>query len=419
MKKLGLFLEGMRIALGSLRANKLRTSLTMLGVAIGIFAITIIFTLVNSLNYNLNRNLSNLGKSVVIIYHVPWTNDAMSNWQKYVQRPMVTFAEYQKLNKQLNGTEAINFCAKVRGQTVKYKQSAITQVGVRAFAGGYFEVNNLEVEKGRPFSEAENDAGRPVCIVGYNIAETLFMGAEPVGKDVLLKGKRLRVVGVLEKSGANMFGLNPDDLVFMPYTYAQKIFDMKSRFIDKEIAVRIAQDVPMERVEDEIVGLMRSSRGLRPNAENNFEINRPEMLIKMFSSVTDYLFYGGLFISFFSIVVGGFGIGNIMFSTVKERSFEIGLQKALGATRQFILFQFLFESVMLCLLGGMAGLLLNWAVSQLIQLAVDATGANFELVISPGAIAFGVIISVMIGLVSGFIPSNIASKMDPVESMRA
>lgn len=412
-------MEGMRIAGRSLRVNRLRTGLTMLGVSIGIFAITIIFTLVNSLTYSLNRNLSELGNTVLFVFHFPWTNDAMSNWQKYMQRPMVSYNEYLKLKKELGRVDGVAFEARSSRQTVKSRYAELNPVAVRSITYDYVAINSLEFEAGRPFSEVEIDGGRAVVVLGHNVAQQLFPEINPVGRDVELKGKRLRVVGVTALAGSNMFGVSHDDMALIPYTFGARIFDMRSQRVEKIISVKVSDPEQLERVEDDIVGLMRGARGLRPRAENNFEVNRPEMLIKLFSSATDYLRIGGIFISFFSIVVGGFGIGNIMFSTVKERTFEIGVQKALGATSRFILFQFLFESVLLCFFGGLLGLLLNYGVTLLLQYAIEVMGAGFSVVVSWSSLGIGVLISVLIGLVSGFIPASLAARMDPVESMRA
>jgi putative ABC transport system permease protein len=215
-----------------------------------------------------------------------------------------------------------------------------------------------------------------------------------------------------------VFGSGPDDQVLVPYGFGARVFRMDGPRMDKMIRIRVSSPQWMGQVEDEIIGLMRSERGLRPMVENDFEINRPEMLMNLFSDATSYLQIGGIVISLFSIVVGGFGIGNIMFSTVKERTFEIGLQKALGARKSFILFQFLMESVMLCLVGGIVGLSLNFGLTVLMQAIIDSMGVDFVMVVTWQSVAIGVLLSVFIGLVSGYIPSSIAARMEPVESMR-
>lgn len=417
MKRINLWIEGVRVAFGSLLAHRMRTLLTTLGVAIGIFAITIIFTLVNSLNYGLNKNLSNLGSTMLFVLHVPWSSDAM-NWQKYYKRPRVSYNEYLRLERNLEHVDGVAFDARISGQTVKYKRAAIAQVSILAITKNYLPLNDFSIESGRPFTEIEVDAGRPVCIIGSNAAKKLFGKSNPLGKRVRLKGKKVTVIGVLAKSGENVFGSGPDNQIMVPYGFAARVYKMDSWRIEKTIRVRVSSPQWMAQVENNIVGLMRAERGLRPSAENDFEINRPEMLMAMFGEVTDYLRLGGIVISLFSIIVGGFGIGNIMFSTVKERTFEIGVQKALGGTRGFILFQFLMESIILCLLGGLIGLGLNYGVTMMIQAALNSMEVDFEMVVSVNSIIFGVILSVLIGLVSGYIPSSIAAKMDPVESMR-
>ncbi|HMX63089.1 MAG TPA: ABC transporter permease, partial [Candidatus Sumerlaeota bacterium] len=304
----------------------------MLGVSIGIFAITIIFTLVNSLTFSLNKNLSELGNSVLFVHHFPWTNDAMSNWQQYVQRPMATYNEFLRLKNNLEHVDGVAYEARIGWQTIKHGGLEVNPVAVRSITYDYFLINSMEIAQGRPFNEVEVDGGRAVCVIGSNVAEQLFPYGSALDKEVEIKGRSVRVVGVTARAGTTVFGSSPDDIVFVPYSYGRRLFDMKSKRMDKMIEVKVSDSKWLDRVEDDIIGLMRSARGLRPRAENNFEINRPEMLMNLFASATDYLRIGGIFISIFSIIVGGFGIGNIMFSTVKERTFEIGVQKALGAT---------------------------------------------------------------------------------------
>lgn len=417
MKRIYLLFEGIRVAFKSLVAHRLRTLLTTLGVAIGIFAITIIFTLVNSLNYTINRNLSELGNSMLFVLHIPWTNEAM-NWQKYYKRPKVSYSEFSRLEKNLNHVDGVAFNVEFRRQTVKYKQKSLSQLSIHAVTDDYIILNNYPIDKGRPFTEIEVDAGRPVCVIGANVEKELFGGRNAIDKFIRIKGKKVKVVGVIEKSGAGVFGQGPDDQVLVPYGFGARVFRMDGPRMEKIIQVKVSSQKWIDTVEDQIIGLMRAERGLRPTIENDFEINRPEMLMNLFSDATGYLRIGGIVISLFSIIVGGFGIGNIMFSTVKERTFEIGLQKALGARKNFILFQFLMESVMLCLLGGIIGLGLNFGLTALMQLAIDSMEIDFVMVVTWESVITGVLLSVMIGLVSGYIPSSIAARMDPVESMR-
>lgn len=418
MKQIILYLEGFFIAFRSLKANRLRTSLTMLGIAIGIFAITIIFTLVNSLNYNLTRNLNKLGSSMLIVHHFPWSGESFENWQKYIYRPRVSYTEYLRLKKNLVEVNGVALEAKVRDQ-VKYEENAVSRVSVSCVTEDFIPLKELDMDEGRPFTEMEVNSARPVCVLGFGVAERLFGPFSGLGRSVRIKGKSVRVIGILEKNGADAFGSNPDEAVYVPYTYATRLYNLDSDSRDRSIFVKASTTGVTDQVESQIVGLMRSARGLRPKTANDFAINRPEMLVNVFENITVYLWLGGLFISFFAVVVGGFGIGNIMFTTVKERTFEIGLQKALGAKSPFILFQFLMESVLLCLLGGLVGLLLNFGVTLLAQAVLDSMEVNFEMVISTGSIVFGVLLSLAIGLASGLIPSFIASRMDPVESMRA
>lgn len=419
MKWLRLVWEGFMVALRSLRGHRLRTLLTMLGVAIGIFAITIIFTLVNSLNYSITRNLSKLGNTVIYVHHFPWTAEGF-DWRKYARRPRVSYDDFRRLKKNLDEADAVSYEVRVAGELLKYKGKAAKNVRVRAITEDFVAINALEFGSGRPFTASEVGAGRPVAIIGQNVQKALFSGRSALDKMLRLRGKKLMVVGVLDKMGAASFGDTFDDMIIIPYPLARRLYNLSenSRSIDKMVTVRAASPELLDNVEAQTVGLMRASRGLRPKTENNFAINRPEMLINLFGTALGYLSMGGIFISIFSVIVGGFGIGNIMYTTVKERTFEIGLQKSLGATRSFILFQFLMEAILLCLIGGTIGLMLNFGVATVIQTVLNQLEIEFTIVVSAGSLIVGILLSVFIGLISGLVPSLIAARMDPVEAMR-
>lgn len=419
MEKLNLIKEGIVIAARSLKSHGGRSFLTALGIAIGIFCITIIFTVVSSLSAFLSQSLNELGPTTLFVSKIPWSSEEWEDWPKIMERPPVSYRDFQKLERELNDIEGICYSVAFRGGTIRFENASITSVGVSAITPEYYWMNNFKFDKGRPFSELENSSGRPVCILGAQVAEKLFGKLNPIGRQVRIRGKKITVVGVLALVGGATMGRSMDDQCFLPYHYASRIYRLDGKFQDSMVMARAQTEEGLPAMENNLIGLMRASRGLAPRDESNFSINSPTMILNMVGNVMGYVAIGGVLISIFSVIVGGFGIGNIMFATVKERTFEIGLQKALGATKWFVRFQFLMESIFLCLLGGTVGLILNFLVSLALKLLLAAQGAEFKIVISAGNILTGVLLSVFIGLVAGFIPSMIASRMDPVESMRA
>ncbi|MCB9235412.1 MAG: ABC transporter permease [Bacteroidia bacterium] len=418
MKQARLLLEGMMIALGALRKHFLRTMLTMLGISMGIFAITGIFTFVNSMQNSVTANLSALGNTVLYVHNWPWKNNS-EDWYKYMGRPRVSYSDYQILKNELKNVVGVSYEATLTANNLKHRKRSVTGVEVKAVTFDYGRINSLEIGEGRYFSEIEVNSGRPVAIVGINVAKGLIGNGPYEGESIRFSGKKLRVVGVLNPIGSGLFGTSMDDRIFIPYSYASRIFDLEDRHYDKVITVRADEYENVARVESEIIGLIRRNRGLKPRVEDDFSINKQEMLMRQVEDFFKYLQIGGFFISILSVIVGGFGIGNIMYASVKERTFDIGLQKALGATNRFILFQFLFESIFLCLLGGIAGLLLLALVAIGGTYLLESLEIPLKILISTSSILVGLILSVGIGLISGFIPAIYAAKLDPVDSMRA
>ncbi|MCB0838181.1 MAG: ABC transporter permease [Bacteroidetes bacterium] len=412
--------EGLKIAIDAIAANRLRSFLTMLGVAVGIFAIVSILTMVNSMQTSITKNISALGNTTIFVHHFPW-DEGRQDWFKFFNRPMVNYKDFQKLKQNLNGVEGVMFSVTMRNQTIKAEGLSVSGVEVNGVTEDVAKVSEIDFMAGRFFSEVEHHLGSSVCMIGYNIAESLFGSPEKaVGNYIRIRGKRILVIGVGKKQGANMmFGAaSEDDKIYIPYRVFAKLYSLTSRSSEKIIMIKASSHENLPFVENEIEGIMRASRGLRPQVENNFAINKQEALMNQFDKFFGYLEKGGWAISIFSILIGGFSIGNIMYISVKERTKEIGIQKALGATRSFILFQFISEAIMVCLMGGLIGLFLVF----LLGLGVDAVLAQFSL---PMSVSFafsdlmvGVGLSAFIGLVSGVIPAGIAASLDPVEAIR-
>ncbi len=278
-------------------------------------------------------------------------------------------------------------------------------------------VNNFELEKGRFLSEFEINGARKSCVLGNQVAKNFFGPfTNPIGEEILIKGKKFKVVGVIAPQGdMNIFGPSIDFQVIIPYTTFANTFDVTKRTVDRLITVKAESPDKVYEVENQIIGLIRA----KPTQEDNFSINKQEALMKQFDQIFGALNIGGSVISLFSLLVGGFGIANIMFVSVKERTVEIGIQKALGSTQFFILQQFLLESIILCVIGGLIGIFFLFAVSGLLQWLIYLAELKFVMTIKWQDILLGIGLSVMIGIISGFLPAYTASKLDPIEAMRA
>ena len=412
--------EGLRLALNALGANRQRSFLTMLGVATGIFAIVGILTMVNSLQTSLTRNISSLGNTVLFVHHWPWA-EGRDEWYKFVGRPKASYRDFQKLKQNLQRVKGVSYEVTAKNQVLRALGRDVSGVDVTGVTHDEQIVRDLRFQAGRFFTEMETHLGSGVCVIGDNLARNLFPQGSAVGQYVRLAGKRLRVIGVQARQGAPLFpGMpNEDDKVYVPYRLMASMFALSSRSLDKVIVVKADTYEAVPWVENEIEGLMRAARGLRPQAENNFAINKQEALMDRFEQFFGYLDTGGWVISLFSILIGGFSIGNIMYISVRERTMEIGVQKALGATRGFILYQFVAEALLLCGLGGIMGLLLIFVLGGLVQLLLGQLGIPLSVVFAPQDVLTGLGLSLLIGLLAGILPSLIAARMDPVEAIRS
>lgn len=409
--------EAGRFALRSIKGYKLRALLTMLGISFGIFTITFVFTLVNTMQVSLSKNLSSLGNTVIFVHHWPW-KDNSEDWYKYFNRRKMSYADYQRLAQHVKGVEALYFSADISGTKVTHRGQSVAGTKLRGVTQDYLGVSGNLLAQGRDFSRLEMQAGRKVCILGHGVAAQLFGTRPALGQTVRMRGGELVVIGVMAKAGINLFGGSADEDILIPYPLMTRLYNMNERAIDKVIAVKAADYSRVDAVESQIVGQMRISRGLRPGIEDDFAINKQESLMQNLDDLFGYLNTGGVVISLLSLLVGGFGIANIMFVSVRERTREIGIQKSLGATRGFILSQFLLEAIALCVFGGLLGFVLLFIVAGLAQLAVSAMDLGLSVVIAPGDLVLGLVLSVAIGIISGLVPSLMAARMDPVVAMR-
>ncbi len=406
--------ENLVFALNALWSARLRTFLSLLGITIGILAIISVFTIVDSLEMNLRGSIESLGKNVVFIQKWPWTFNENSPWWKYMNRPVPRLYEANELKKKIKNADAVAFHVGFR-RTIKSGNNSIENVSVSGASHEYLRIQPFEIYSGRYFTEAESSAGVNVAVLGYNVATGLFGSyLNPVGSEIKISGKKVKVIGVCEKEGENMIGNTMDNQVLVPINFIAKLADLKSENLDPFIMVKGKPGISNEELKDELMGAMRSIRRLSPNTEENFALNEIQLLSAGFDEMFNFIGTAGWIIGGFSILVGGFGIANIMFVSVKERTNLIGIQKSLGAKNYSILMQFLFESVILSMAGGALGLII---VAIVAPLAGDWFG--MEVFLSRSNIILGITISFLIGIISGFVPAYGASQLDPVEAIRS
>ena len=409
-----IFQESFRFAIQALFGNKLRTLLSLLGVTIGIFAIISVFSVVDSLERNIRGSIESLGENVVFVTKWPWAMGGDYPWWKYYQRPLPTIQELASLEQRLEMAEAATFIAGAGNKTARFGSNDVDGIGVSGVSHGYQDVYGFELSSGRYFSLLESATGKPVAIIGSNISEMLFDGAEPLGKEIKFMGQTAIVIGVFEKAGDSIIGNSDDDNIVIPVKFARNFIRLNSESTNPMFMVKAKEGVSNEQLKDDITRVMRSVRRLSPKSDDDFALNETSILSNGIDMMFGVIDLAGIIIGGFSLLVGGFGIANIMFVSVKERTNIIGIQKAIGAKNYFILLQFLFEAVLLCLIGGALGILLVYGGTLLANTYID-----FDISLWMNNIITGLWVSVLIGVISGMIPAVSASKLDPVEAIRS
>ncbi|HMC01142.1 MAG TPA: ABC transporter permease [Flavobacteriaceae bacterium] len=410
---LRLFKESFSFALNALRNNKLRTFLSLLGVTVGVFSIIAILAAVDSLDQSIKGQLDGIDKNVMYLTRISFGPTDVPNWKRE-SFPQTDYDDFEFVKKNVGDVEACAYAIIVGPETIKYEDKVLSNVNITPVSNEVYEIDNLKIHKGRFYNERESDTGAPVVVLGYNLAENLFENEEPIGKVIRIYGRKLTVVGVLTKFGGINFD-SPDEKGFVPVNFVRRFMNTASKNIMTIIIIKPKTGVDVNAFENVLREKFRNYRGLKPDEIDNFFILKLSGQIEFINAIIGFLNTVGWVISGFSLLVGGFGIANIMFVSVKERTNLIGIQKSLGAKNRFILFQFLFEAIILAFIGGLIGLFLVW----LVILLGNQLTEDFEFILSFSNILLAFTLSTIIGLVSGIIPAISASKLDPVEAIRA
>lgn len=415
-----LILESFRFAWNALKMNILRTVLSLLGVTVGIFAIIAVFTIVDSLEKNVKQSFDFLGSGVIYVNKWPFTADSNGEyrWWDFWKRPNPSYNEFKILEANLKNKSAISIFADASNVVLKRGNNSFYETEFVGGSYGYKDIVELDIADGRYFSPSEVAGARNVTIIGADIADALFPNGEnPIGKEIKIRNKKFFVIGVLKKEGESFLGFeSKDTYCLVPYDAFRTMYTTGTGSYNERgstIAIKgHDEDIGLIELEGEVTGFMRTRRGLKPKEDDNFALNRPEAIANVLSGVFDVFGIAGWIIGGFSILVGGFGIANIMFVSVKERTSIIGVQKSLGAQNYFILFQFLFESVFLSVIGGLGGLFL-------VMLITFIPMGSLEVTLTLKNIVLGLGVSAIIGTVSGIVPAALAARLDPVIAIRS
>lgn len=399
------------MALAEFRSNKLRTFLSLFGITVGIFCIIGVLATVDSLKTNVKNDIQSLGTNT--IYIDKWDYTGTIPWWKLINRPVPKYEEMKmlKMRSELSKNVAFNMNTNSK---IEWGDEAVSNVNIYGISEDFSKIQNLEIELGRYLQPADFENASNNCIIGYGIAEKLFTKPEKsVGQVIELLGKKSLVIGLIKKKGQSMMGgWDFDESVILSYGFMKSMINEKKA--NPVIMVQGFPNVPMKMLKDDVDGAMRSIRKIQPAQKGDYSLNDIESFAAFADGIFSGINLGGWFIAGLSLLVGMFGVANIMFVTVRERTPQIGLKKAIGAKKSSILTEFLLESAFLCLLGGMAGLLLVFILTKIIS-----SSMGFPIFISMNIIALAVTLCIVIGMLAGIIPAFIAARMNPVVAIRS
>ncbi len=408
------FTEAIRIAMAQIRANKMRSALTALGVIIGIVAVTLMGTAISGINIGFDKSMAMLGDDVLYVNKWPWTG--AEDWWNYADRPPLRPEDVVKLNRIIASSpdSQLDFAVfgDVRSATIKSGGNSVSGVFTRGTSAAYGRILTADFGEGRMFNETEDDSARQVVVLGFDVAQALFPGRSSLGATASIHGQPFTVIGVLERQGSFLGLFSFDNQMVMPLVAYRKYFGIRDE--NTEIQVKIKDKTRLNEAREELTGAMRRVRGQIPGERDNFSVNGGAVFKEKLDPIKRGIALAGLFVTGLSLFVGAIGIMNITFVSVKERTKEIGTRKALGARRFTILLQFLIEAVSICVLGGVVGLGLTYVLFA----AVRAAMPNFPIEFSLILVVVSMVVSVLTGILSGIVPAWGASRLDPVVALR-
>jgi putative ABC transport system permease protein len=407
-----MFRESLAFAFGSVIVNKLRTFLSLFGITIGIVSIISVFTVFDWMESSIRKSIESLGDNTIYVEKWPWTPDPDIKWWDMIRWPPPSTDDYEALIRRSNSAEAICYTV-YSGETIKYRGTAVNDTYITAVTHDFQDVRSFELEKGRFFTESESAAGKPVAVIGSEMADKLFDNIDPLGREITIGRHKAQVIGVFKKEGSG--GLSDsgmDETTVVPLNFSRQFINFRNLFLNSDIMIRGKKGVSVQQLSDEVTMILRAARRLGPGEEDNFSINQASQITSTLEPVFRGINIAGWIIGGFSILVGGFGIANIMFVSVRERTSIIGIQMALGSKRRWILSQFLTESVLLSITGGILGLIVVFIGTLFVNYFY-----NLNMFLTAGNIILAITISGTIGIVAGFAPASAASRMNPVEAI--
>jgi putative ABC transport system permease protein len=411
---LNILRESFLFALQALSTNRLRTVLSLLGVTIGIFSIIFVLSVVDSMEAEMKSSFDTIGSDVLFIQKWPFgPEDGAEDyeWWKYMRRRPPALRDMTNLQERLTYADALAFEAGSSG-TAAFQNNTLADAGIVAVTHDYRSTIALDIVEGRYFTPAECETGKNFAIIGQVVKQQLFGMDSPLGKEMKIAGLKVVVIGVFAKEGTSLFGDGFDRAVMMPFQFATRLIPPQSE--DTKILIKAKQGITNNQLRDEVIGAFREVRRIKPGGDKDFSVIESSMINEIVDSIISVFNIVGMVIGIFAILVGAFSIANIMFVSVTERTPLIGIQKSLGAKNYFILIQYLFESISLCVIGGAVGLLMVWLVVMGLSSLID-----FNFILPVSRIAGGLIISVTVGVVAGVVPAIKASRLNPVEAMRS